>query len=126
MKNMNQREAQIHQIEMSLEEAKANIELAEVLDRLHKNKDFQAIIVAGYFKDEASRAVLLKGDPEMMADSEQKQIGLIIDGIGALRQYFHKIFAMGQMSHNTLVADEATRTELLAEELSASSGELVQ
>ena len=124
---MNEREAQLHQIEISLEDAQRNIFLAETLDRLHKNNDFQAIIVQGFFKDEASRAVLLRADPEMFEEREQKQIDDIITSIGGLRQYFHKIFRMGQMSQQSMEADKQTRQELLAEDLTTVEGsELVQ
>lgn len=125
---INEREAQLQQIEISLEDAQANVALAEKLNRLHKNKDFQDVIISGYFKDEASRAVLLKSDPEMCEDREQKQINDIITSIGGLRQYFHKIFRLGQMSEQSMEADKQTRQDLLAEDLTTveGSGEVLQ
>lgn len=125
---MNEREAQLQQIEISLEDAQANVALAEKLNRLHKNKDFQELIVEGYFRDEASRAVLLKADPEMCEDREQKQLNDIITSIGGLRQYFHKVFRLGQMSEQSMEADKQTRQELLAEDLTTveGSGEVLQ
>ena len=125
---LNEREAQLQQIEISLEDAQANVALAEKLNRLHKNKDFQDLIISGYFKDEASRAVLLKSDPEMCEDREQKQISDIITSIGGLRQYFHKVFRLGQMSEQSMEADKETRQELLAEDLTTveGSGEVLQ
>ena len=125
---LNEREAQLQQIEISLEDAQANVALAEKLNRLHKNADFQDLIISGYFKDEASRAVLLKSDPEMCEDREQKQISDIITSIGGLRQYFHKVFRLGQMSEQSMEADKQTRQELLAEDLTTveGSGEVLQ
>lgn len=125
---INEREAQLQQIEISLEDAQANVALAEKLSRLHKNKDFQELIVEGYFRDEASRAVLLKADPEMCEDREQKQLNDIITSIGGLRQYFHKVFRLGQMSEQSMEADKQTRQELLAEDLTTveGSGEVLQ
>ena len=125
---LNEREAQLQQIEISLEDAQSNVALAEKLNRLHKNKDFQDLIIEGYFKDEASRAVLLKSDPEMCEDREQKQIGDIITSIGGLRQYFHKVFRLGQMSEQSMEADKQTRQDLLAEDLTTveGSGEVLQ
>lgn len=125
---INEREAQLQQIEISLEDAQANVALAEKLNRLHKNKDFQELIVEGYFRDEASRAVLLKADPEMCEDREQKQLNDIITSIGGLRQYFHKVFRLGQMSEQSMEADKQTRQELLAEDLTTveGSGEVLQ
>lgn len=119
---LNEREAQLQQIEISLEDAQANVALAEKLDRLHKNKDFQELIIEGYFRDEASRAVLLKSDPEMCEDREQKQISDIITSIGGLRQYFHKVFRLGQMSQQSMEADKQTRQDLLAEDLATVEG----
>lgn len=125
---INEREAQLQQIEISLEDAQANVALAEKLNRLHKNKDFQELIIEGYFRDEASRAVLLKADPEMCEDREQKQLNDIITSIGGLRQYFHKVFRLGQMSEQSMEADKQTRQELLAEDLTTveGSGEVLQ
>lgn len=106
---------QIEQIELSMEHAKENISKMESLLTLTKNKDFQRIIEEGYFEKEASRAVLLKADPNMQDDESQKALSNQIIAIGYLRQYFTTIMQVGRMSENALEADEQTHAELLAE-----------
>jgi len=108
---------QLEQVEISIEQAKAAVAFKEVLTRLTDNKDFKEIIIEGYFKEEASRLVLLKADPAMQGESEANQISKSIDAIGYLRLYLHTIMQRGIAMENSLKADENTREELLAEAL---------
>ena len=110
-------EQQIKHIDLSIEQAKANIQRYEQLNKLASNKEFKELILDGYFRDEASRLVLLKADPNMLGDTEQLHIGKLIDGIGALRQYFSTIERIGEMSQRALKEHEQTREELLQEEM---------
>lgn len=110
-------ETQRQQIEISMEDAKENVALAEALERLHQNADFKKIIVDGYFEKEASRAVLLRGDPAMVGEKEQAQVNNIITSIGGLYNFFHKVFRMGEMSAQSLEADAQTVEEIAREEL---------
>lgn len=114
MANLDQ---QIEQIEISIEEAKNLVEESKSLDRLTNNKDFKKLILDKYFKEEASRLVLLKADAEMQGEKEQRDIIRQIDAIGSLRIYFQTIKQLGQMAENSIASDEATREELLAEQL---------
>ena len=114
-------EQQMKQIEMSLEVAKDNIERAAQLARLSKNVDFIALIHEEYFKEEASRAVMLKSEPNIMGKDEQVQVDNIILGIGALRQFFIKCMRMGDMAAKALADDEKTREELMHEQLNENS-----
>jgi transketolase N-terminal domain/subunit len=82
---------------------------------LYKNEDFKKILVEGYFRVEASRTVLLKADPNMQTQEEQKNCDNVILAIGHLYQYFAKIFALGTMSKNAIDQDRQTREEMLAE-----------
>ena len=85
---MNAKTQQIEQIELSIENAKKRIDDAAALDRLYKSPDFKQIFLDGYFRDEASRTVLLKADPNMQGKREQKDCNNVILAIGMLRQYF--------------------------------------
>jgi hypothetical protein len=114
---MREQEEQLEQIEIDIETAKSHIERAEALQRLHSNPDFKRVILDGYFKDEASRVVLLKGDLNVQGKLEQKQIGRIITSIGGLRQYFGTIFQMGSMAHRAVEEHKAAREEILQEQL---------
>ena len=110
-------EDQIQKIEMSLEQAKASIEIAEALERLHSNEDFKLVILEGLFKTEASRSIFLKSDPEMQTEEKQKDVNNVITTIGGLGLYFRKIFQVGDMSKRAIVDDQNTREELLEEQL---------
>lgn len=117
-------EEQLNKIEISLENAKKAIDLANALQRLHENPDFKTVILQDYFVDESSRAVRLKSDPEMATVEKQKNVDDIIISIGGLFRYFGKIYRLGDMSIRALEADQNTREEILEEQL--GDGELVQ
>ena len=109
-------EQQIEQIELQLEHAQKAIAKMEALDRLYHNKDFQAVIAEGYFKDEASRLVLLKGDVNIDEEAE-KHCDKMINGVGCLRAYFQVINHFGEQAKKAIEDDQNTREELLAEQL---------
>ena len=117
-------EQQLHKLEISLENAKKAIELANCLQRLHDNPDFKTLILQDFFVDESSRAVRLKSDPNMAAPEKQKNVDDVITTIGGLTLYFGKIYRLGDMSVRALEADQTTREEILEEQL--GDNELVQ
>ena len=117
-------EEQLHKIEISLENAKKAIELANALQRLHENKDFQTVILEDFFKGEASRSVMLKSDASMASVEKQKNVDDIITSIGGLYNYFGKLYRLGDMSVRALEADQNTKEEILEEQLGVN--ELVQ
>lgn len=109
-------EQEIEQVEISLQQAKEQIERAEALDRLHQNKDFRKMILEGYFKEEASRLVLLKGDINLSKEAEE-HCDKMINGIGVLRAYFQTVYHFGNMAEKAIADHEAAREELLQEQL---------
>jgi hypothetical protein len=109
-------EQQIEQIEIQLEHAKKAIDKMEALDRLSHNKDFKEVIIQGYFKDEASRLTLLKGDVNIDEDTE-KHCEKMINGIGCLYSYFQMVKHFGEQAEKAIEDDKNTREELLAEQL---------
>jgi len=111
---MNNSEAQLEAVELSIENATKNIARMESLQKLTDNKEFNTIVLEGYFKDEASRLVLIKADPNMQDDVEQKSIDNQIIAIGHVRQYFGTIMQIGTMSAKALNDDMETREEILA------------
>ena len=103
-------------VEMNIEQAQEAIALLNALKRLENNKDFTLLISTGYFRDEASRAVLMLADPSMQTDESQKLLHNTINACGHFRQYLGNTFQLGSIAERSLAADELTRTELLAEE----------
>jgi len=113
---MNESDAQLEAVELSIENAKRNITRMDTLQKLTNNKEFNTIVVEGYFKDEASRLVLLKADPSLQGDVEQKSIKNQINAIGYVRQYFNTVMQIGIMSSKAINDDEETRESILAGE----------
>ena len=109
----------VHKIEDSIKEAKVHVDLAAALQRLASNKDFKAVILTGYLKDEAIRLVHLKAHPAMSAANHQSSIVSQIDAIGGLLSYFRTLEHNASIARKSIEADEETRDELLASELQA-------
>ena len=109
-------EHDLEQIDLSIDQAKLSIDNLKALNRLSQNKDFKHLFLEGYFKEEASRLVLLKADPQVEEEKHQKAIMLAIDAIGHMRQYCNTIQVVGRMAERALKEDEATREEILAED----------
>lgn len=109
---------EVQEIELSIENARKMVKLAESLERLHDNPDFKDVITEGYFKDEAVRLVSLKAAPQMQDDHSQALIVKDIDGIGSLRQYFHTIYQMADNAQRAIEDGQAALDEM------AEDGEL--
>jgi hypothetical protein len=79
-------ESEIQQVEVSLEEAERIAEFGAALSRLENNRDFQAVILDGYFQLEAARLVMCTAEPHIKGEARE---GLFagIRGIAELRQY---------------------------------------
>jgi len=107
MKNEEYEEA-AEEVRITEEQAKYHIEMMESLERLYNNKDFKKVFMDGYFKEEASRLVLLRADHNIQ--QEEKTVQSIDDkiiGIGELRQFMLTVFARGrQMREAVAEANE--------------------
>lgn len=101
---------------MSIEQASESVKDLEALKRLEKNRDFKRLISDGYFKDEASRAVLMLADPSMQEPERQRSLHNSIIACGEFRQYLGTKYQLGNIAIRSLAADELTREQLLAEE----------
>ena len=112
---MSEIENQIEQIEVGMLQAKDAVNRMHAFQKLLTNENFKSIVEEGYFKEEASRLVLLKSDPQMSSDENQKAIDNAIIGIGQLRQYFQTTMQLGRMAEKALIDDEQAHEELLRE-----------
>jgi len=108
-------DTQIESVELSIKQAELHINGKESLEKLTKNPEFTSIILEGYFKEEASRLVLLKAEPSMQGIEEQTQITKSIDSIGYLRQYFNTMMQFGKMAEKALEDHRETLDELRKE-----------
>jgi hypothetical protein len=107
----------IQAIEENIKQAKKIAEVGESLDRLKANRDFKRVVIEGYFEQEAIRLVHLKSDPNLQSAEHQKSIMAQIDAIGAVSQYFGTVLHKASLARKAIAADEETRDEILAEEL---------
>jgi hypothetical protein len=108
---------QIQSLDNNIKEAKKIMDLGDALERLQANKDFRAVIKAGYFEQEAIRLVHLKGAPHMQTVEYQLSIVKQMDAIASLNQYFQTVFHAAGMADKAITSDEEAREELLAEGL---------
>ena len=113
---MNNQE-QLEQVELSIDQAKYTISRMASLDKLTSNPDFVNIVLEGYFEEEAQRLVMLRVDPNFQSAQDQMELLRGIDAIGSLKMYFNMIMQFGVTAERAITADEATREEILAEDL---------
>jgi|TARA_B110000902_G_scaffold158551_1_gene181725 hypothetical protein len=104
-------------IDITIEQAKHSVDMAEALNKLKVNKAFIKVVLNGYFEKEATRLVLLKADPNMQSPEDQAQVLRAIDSIGSLRQYFITLGQLGGMAQKSIADCELSREEILAEGL---------
>lgn len=110
-------EEQLQEIGLSEEQANKQINLAKAFDRLKNNADFKLLIEENYFKEEASRLVVLKADPQMQSQDMQMNILNSIDAIGHFRQYLITINQIGKMAEKAKHDAQVARAEMERDEL---------
>lgn len=107
----------LENIEISIEDAKKSIERKLALDRLQNNPDFVSLIEKGFLDTHAVRQVLLKAHPGMQGEAQQNLLDMQITAIGGLKQFLVNVYTEGCNASQALMDDEATREELLKEDL---------
>lgn len=114
-----QLQAEMKDIELSIELAKKKIDKAIILEKLYENDDFQQLIVKDFMEEYAVRMVKLRAHPTMQGDKEQRIINEKIQCIGTLNQFFQSIFAEGsqaeQAMENATTAQEEVEREIEAQ-----------
>jgi len=114
---MQDTQSQIHQVELTIDEAKKHINKMNSLIKLSNNKEYKEIFLEGFFKDYAIQQVMLKSDPTQQSADCQKAIIDNINSIGSLRVHLHGIMTQGRQMEDALVDHEVTREELQAEDI---------
>jgi hypothetical protein len=112
----------IETIELSLAHAKAMVSSKEAVLKLTSNREFKKVVLDGYFKEEASRLVLLSADPSV--EKHRGEIMLSIQGISSFNNYLQRIVRMGEIAEQEVrdfeeSLDEARNTQVddLSEEV---------
>lgn len=104
------------QLDEYIEKLQHPIKLMEHLHRLQDNPDFKALINEEYLREEAIRAVMLKGDPEMQTVERQSDINNVITGIGNLRTFFNRVYRFGNNAIESVEEARRAVAEQYAEE----------
>lgn len=110
-----EKQQQLEQVELTIEQAQDNIAHKQALTRLYENADFRKIILEGYLQKEAARMVHAKAEPSLQSESDQLQLTRMIDGLGYFRQYLNKVYQFGAIAEKTIESHRQTRTDLMGE-----------
>ena len=105
----------MNEINVTIGEAEKQVHLASLVRKLEQNKDFRELILEGYFRDNASRLVMLKADKEFQTEDKQKSIDKDILGISVFGDFLRTVKIMGDMAQEAMEAHERTREDILAE-----------
>jgi len=95
----------VQEIEVSMELLKKKIALAEVLNRLEQNKDFQEFILDGFCKEHALGLVSKRVSPAFQQEMNKKYIEDQLTAIGSLQLYMRFVKDEAKVSKKNL--DEA-------------------
>lgn len=99
-----QHENEAQEIEISIEELKSKIALADHLEELGKNTAFKALIDQGYFENEAIKLVALTAHP--LNEVHQKSLQNKMLGISSLKIYLSNVYNEGQSAKAALAEYE--------------------
>jgi len=117
-------QADIEQIELSIEHANALVEKGRLAEKLAKNKDFRKLILEDYFVEEAARLVLLFSDPAPeITPAVREAIKNDILAIGGLKRFLSAKVRMGHIAHRELGDFRETLEELRDEDDEGIQGE---
>lgn len=105
-----------HNIQIDIDLAKARIKRRDHLIRLMSNRDFKAVILEGYFKEEAIRLVEYKAAPSAQTVEGQEGIIRSIDSIGQLKQFFNAVWVLGDQMERSVEANEEELSAMEMEE----------
>ena len=99
---MSNYENQIEQIEVSRQHAKDAVELAQRIESLYQNRDFQEVVLKKYFIYNALRLVDAKADHSQRFEENQKAIDNELLAIGYFKQFLHYVVMEGQQAKEAI------------------------
>lgn len=107
---MSDNSVQITQLENQLENMKYFQDQADAVERLAKNKDFKALILDGFCRDETARLAHVSGDPGI--DKDQRRVAADMSRAGGHLKRFLNIIVQ---QNNTAQRDRPDIEDMLAE-----------
>ena len=106
---------QILEVEMTINEARERVDRGKMAERLALVPEFKKLILEGYFRDEASRLVLLLSDP-MLDETTRNHVLRDMTGIGGLQRYLRTLVQLGRIAEQEIRDAQDTLDDLRSEE----------
>lgn len=106
------KDLEIAAIQRDVDAARVNRDLAESLERLNANPDFQRLIGRAYFHEEAVRLVHLRSTPDACIEGINKQM----DAIAGLSGFFREVRQRGEMADKSIRDGESTIEQMHKED----------
>ena len=106
----------LNEISLELEQAEKLVAQRDRLELLYKDKNFIELIMNGYIQEESTRLVLLKADPGMSSEADQKRIEHSIIAIGNFYSYLNSVRNLGNMAESSIQDMKETTADILAED----------
>jgi hypothetical protein len=111
---INEKVEAMQAVEISLKQAKAQVELGEALNRLLKNPDFKKVFTEHYCKEYALNMIQLRVRKNM----DREQMDKELDSIALFQEYVSQMRQLAKFAKDKIAEDEQ-ELELLSEELEA-------
>lgn len=105
------------ELDKNIKQSQNAIDLNKCLSRLASNKDFERVVLNGYFEKEAIRLVHSKSSADNHSVERQQSIISQIDAIGFFSKYLTDIMYAASLAVKNMEADEKTRDEIIFEDL---------
>lgn len=102
----------IETLELTIEEAKKTVELMKKMDKLRKNKDFNAIIEKELLEYYALNIVYLLSDPTMQSKEKQLDLHKELEMVGRFRQFCSSIYQNGRLAEKAIIDSQESIDEL--------------
>ena len=99
-------QSEVKEIEISIEDLKAKIAMADALDTLHKSTAFKKVMVKGYFEDRAIELARSASQVTLNENSAKVHHNALIS-ISGVQAYFHAIYVEGAEARGVLEQYEA-------------------
>ena len=110
-----QNEQDLHEIEVTIEQARDAINMYDMLKRLRENEDFKKLIAEHYLDDYANNLVFAKANPSMQEEEKQEAVNRQLTAISELNRWFVDLQIGAMQAERAIERSEATREEILAE-----------
>lgn len=88
--------------ELETVESQYWVDQAEALARLEKNKDFQMVVLNGYFKDKAINGVSMLAEPYVKTQGQRGDIMEDMVAISNLQYHFKMIKNLGAIAQDDM------------------------